>query len=225
MTDDFLNMLRLLQISDSSFPTGGFAFSNGLETLASESALATADDVERFLRDQLLTRWATFDRWFLGRALEADGKIPVLSELDWLCDAQNNVHSLSVASRRMGRAILSSHERIGMPQAGAYLAAMRDETALGHLPVAQGLVAAGLGLPRNIAEVSAVHQLIVGALSAAIRLGKLGALQAQVIHTALTPAIADLLDAPLPEVPHSFTPLADIAAMRHGDHATRLFAA
>ena len=225
MNGDSLTLLRVLQISDSSFPSGGFAFSNGLETLANEGALGGAEEVEAFLRDQLLVRWASFDRWFLVQALEAGDDIGALGELDWLCEAQNNVQSLAAASRRMGRAALSSHQRIGTPRAAAYLVALREEAVPGHLPVVQGLLAGGLGLPREAAEISALYQLVAGALSAAIRLGKIGALQAQAVQADLATAMAALPRAPLPDLPHAFTPLADIAAMRHADHATRLFAA
>lgn len=225
MTPDPLTLLRLLQVSDSSFPSGGFAFSNGLETLANEGALGGDADVEGFLRDQLLARWASFDRWFLRRALEAGDDIGALGALDWQCEAQTSVACLAAASRRMGRAVLSSHRRIGTPFAGAYLAALREDAVPGHLPVVQGLVAAALGLPPPVAEVSAAYQMVTGALSAAVRLGRLGALQAQATQTALAPDICRLIAAPLPALPHAFSPLADIAALRHGDHATRLFAA
>ncbi len=225
MSDDALILLRLLQVSDSGFPSGGFAFSNGLETLANEGALATADSVEDYLRDQLLRRWCSFDRWFLVAALQADGDLVTLGELDRLCEAQNTVQSLAAASRRMGRAVLSSHERIGTPSAPAYLAVLREEAVPGHLPVVQGLISGALELPREVAETSALYQLVIGALTAAVRLGKLGALEAQAVQGRLAPHMAALLASAPPELPHAFTPLADIAALRHGDHATRLFAA
>lgn len=225
MTGDPLTLLRLLQLSDSSFPSGGFAFSNGLETLANEDVLYDTGDIEGYLRGQLVTRWTSFDRWFLAAALEAHDDIGALGELDWLCEAQNSVASLAAASRRMGRAMLSSHQRIGTPFAGAYLTALREEAVPGHLPVVQGLIAAALALPRAAAEASALYQLVSAALTAAVRLGRLGALEAQSVYTALAPHMAAVLQAAPPPEPHAFTPLGDIAAMRHADHATRLFAA
>ncbi|WP_340117804.1 urease accessory UreF family protein [Pelagibius sp. 7325] len=225
MTGDALTLLRLLQLSDSNFPSGGFAFSNGLETLANEEALRDAADIESYLRDQLAARWATFDRWFLAAAHAAGDDIGALGELDWLCEAQSSVASLAAASRRMGRAMLSSHQRIGTPFAVSYLTALREGAVPGHLPVVQGLIADALELPRASAEASALYQLVSAGLTAAVRLGRLGALEAQSVYTALAPRLAEILLAAPPAEPHAFTPLGDIAAMRHADHATRLFAA
>lgn len=225
MTVDLITLLRLLQISDSSFPSGGFAFSNGLETLANEGAVRGTGDVEAFIRDHLLPRWASFDRWYLVRAHEAAGDLDALGALDWLYDSQNSVESLAVASRRIGRATLTSHSRIGTADADAYLTKLNNGLVPAHQPIVQALVTAALGLPRDITELSAVYQVMSSALSAALRLGKVGSLQAQVIQTNLAPTVDGLITAPLPSVPHAFMPLADIAAMRHGDHETRLFAA
>ena len=225
MTSDPATLLRLLQISDSSFPSGGFAFSNGLETLANEGAVSGADDVESFIRNHLLPRWASFDRWYLVRGHEVASDLDALGALDWLYDSQNSVESLALASRRIGRATLTSHSRIGTASAGAYLAKLNDGLVPAHQPIVQALVAKALGLPQDIMELSAVYQVMSSALSAALRLGKVGSLQAQVIQTKLGSAIGELLAGPLPNLPHAFMPLADIAAMRHGDHETRLFAA
>ncbi len=225
MTADPATLLRLLQISDSSFPSGGFAFSNGLETLANEGAVSGADDVEHFIRHHLLPRWASLDRWYLVRSHETAGDLEALGELDWLYDSQNSVESLALASRRIGRATLTSHSRIGTPCADAYLKMLNDGLVPAHQPIVQALVAKALGLPRDIAELSAVYQVMASALSAALRLGKVGSLKAQVIQTKLGPVVGELIAAPLPSLPHGFMPLADIAAMRHGDHETRLFAA
>lgn len=225
MTHDPALLLRTLQLSDSSFPSGGFAFSNGLETLTGEGKLDQPGHFEAFLDEQLIPRWASFDRWFLAHAHEASGNQAALTDLDWLCEAQSCVATLAEASRRMGRASLFSHDRIGTPGVAPYLKSLRAKAAPGHLPVVQGLIASAVGLSQRLAAVSAAHQLMIGALSATIRLGKLGALEAQAIQARLTPRLATAVDAPLPDRPHAFSPLADIAAMRHAANRTRLFAA
>ena len=43
-----MSLLRLLQISDSSFPSGAFAFSNGLETLHKENEKFDAGSLYKF---------------------------------------------------------------------------------------------------------------------------------------------------------------------------------
>ena len=51
-------LLRLLQISDSSFPSGAFAFSNGLETLHKENKKFDDDKINtaKFYFDKVLPR-------------------------------------------------------------------------------------------------------------------------------------------------------------------------
>src|SRR3954462_8707564 len=46
-------LLRLLQLTDSGFPTGAFAFSHGLEGLVSTGVVRGECDVEQFMRAQL----------------------------------------------------------------------------------------------------------------------------------------------------------------------------
>lgn len=232
---DPMALLRLLQISDSAFPSGGFAFSNGLETLAQEQDETTrrsrgAEIVRRFIEDQLLARWASFDRWFLIQSLAAapldeEERLTVLIALDRQCEAQNTVASLSEASKRMGRAALASHTRIGTERVAPYQIRLRDGRAPGHLPVVQGLIAGALRLTAEQAAASAAFQLVSGALSSAVRLGLIGALEAQSIQTLLAPTVGAALARPLGDAPHAFAPYADIAAMRHSAGDGRLFAA
>lgn len=45
-----LNIIRLLQMSDSTFPVGSFSFSNGLETAAYEGLVCDAKTLEQYVR-------------------------------------------------------------------------------------------------------------------------------------------------------------------------------
>ena len=61
------SLLTVLQHADTFFPSGGMAFSWGLETLHDDGLLLTAAAIESFLRGQLAHRWATCDRVALVR--------------------------------------------------------------------------------------------------------------------------------------------------------------
>ncbi|UTA52349.1 hypothetical protein MSS93_15250 [Deinococcus radiodurans] len=54
--------LRLLQLADSAFPTGAYAFSDGLETLTQRGEVRTADDLAAFLAGQLAHGWGSRTR-------------------------------------------------------------------------------------------------------------------------------------------------------------------
>ena len=101
-----MSLLRLLQISDSSFPSGAFAFSNGLETLHKENENFDAGSLYKLLVQQIVPRWCDFDRYFIVSAYEASSDIAKLFQLDWKCHTQNTNAALADSSRRMGRPFL-----------------------------------------------------------------------------------------------------------------------
>lgn len=220
---DALSTLALLQISDSAFPSGAFAFSAGLETLVSEARVSNPQQVGEFLEGQILSRWCSFDRWFLTQAYVVKDYDDLIA-LDHSCEAHNTISGLSTASCRIGRATLSSHDRIGTPGIAQFYDALRKGHTPGHAAIAQAIVGRGMGLDLALVETGALSSLMAGTLSAAVRLGVLGALQAQSILSAIRPELARRLDDHCPEAPSSFSPLADIAAMRHRQNSTRLFA-
>lgn len=219
-----LSLLRLLQSSDSAFPSGAFAFSSGQETLVREGRGPQAQDL---LTGQILPRWFSFDRPFLHRAMELADRPEELLALDLRCHAQNGVERLASSSRRIGRALLSVHDRIGTPLVAAYRqqqrAQARPETT-GYEPVVQGLVGAGMGLAPEEAEAGALHAVTAAFVSAAIRLGILGAIEAQALLARIAPLMAEGLARPCPEAASSFAPLVEIAASRRSDLHANLFA-
>jgi urease accessory protein len=63
-----------------------------------------------------------------------------------------------------------------------------------------------------------------GVCAAAVRLGCVGALEAQRVLSACLPVIAELAATPAPSVMQSFTPWLDIAVARQSQAELRLFA-
>ena len=61
-------LLAALHIADSAFPSGGFAFSWGLEGLAADGLLQTSQDAEDAMEQHLLHRWNRMDRILLRDA-------------------------------------------------------------------------------------------------------------------------------------------------------------
>jgi urease accessory protein len=99
-------------------------------------------------------------------------------------------------------------------------------SAYGHLTVVQGVVWRGLSLPIGTAQAVSAYIFAAGLATAAIRLGAASHMDAQHALTALRPAIAAMLDLPVPPLTalHAFSPLAEIAMVRQGRKAMRLFA-
>lgn len=227
MSGGALSQLRLLQSADSAFPSGAFAFSSGLETLANEGKVRGAAGVQDVLAAQIIPRWLGFDRVFLHAAHEAAGDPDRLLEIDRRCHCQNTVDRLAEASRRVGRSLLSVHSRIGTPKVDEYrvlLAEMQQPESTGYEPVVQGVVGAGLGLSPADTEVGALHAVVMSFVSAAVRLGRSGAIEAQSILVNVAPRMAGGLARPVPERAGAFAPFAEIAAMRRPAQHASLFA-
>jgi len=223
---DDATLLAALQHGDSFFPSGASAFSWGLEALCADRQVVSADDVHRFLVGQLRHRWATCDRLFLIAAHRAWRDLDSVMAIDRTLAAMTLPREMREGAARAGGALLTIHERLGTPGAAAYRARVREGRAPAHLPVMQGLLWAGCGLPESVAAVVSAHALSIGIVSAALRLSIISHVDAQRILTATRVLIAGLLDEPAVDIAEAsvYTPAADIAAMRHETQTARLFA-
>ncbi len=219
--------LRMLQCADTAFPSGGFAFSSGLESLGDDGHVTRAEDVQRILETQILDRWLEFDRVFHHRACAAADDPARLLDIDHQCHLQSGADRLAEASRRVGRSLLTVHAKMQTPCVVPYRTALfeagRADSA-GYEPVVQGVIGFGLGLNPPETEAGALHSVIMNFLSAAVRLGQLGAIEAQVLLARVLPGLAEALKAPVPERAGAFSPLAEIAALRRSDERASLFA-
>jgi len=219
------NLLAALQHGDSLFPSGSIAFSLGLETLREDGRMAGPADVERMIAMQITGRWATCDRVFIAAAHGA-ADLTALAGFDRRLDAMTLPREMRDGSRRNGAALLRVHAELGTPGAPDYRALVRADEALGHLSIVQGLVLAGVSLERDEALAVAAHVFTVGLLAAALRLSLIGHVAAQAALGRLHETIDAALAAPLPapDAAFAFTPVTEIAMMRHEVSTGRLFA-
>jgi urease accessory protein len=225
MSDD-ATLLTALQYADSFFPSGGAAFSWGLEALCADRQVTSADEVGGFLEGQLRHRWATCDRLFLVAAHRAGKDLDAVAALDHLLEAMTLPRELRDGATRAGGALLGIHERLGTAGAREYRGRVRAGEAPGHLPVVQGLLLAGVGLDERIAATVSAHALSVSVVSAALRLSVITHVDAQCILAAVRALLAELLAGAVPDVAQAavYTPATDVAAMRHESQTARLFA-
>ncbi|MBU6448260.1 MAG: hypothetical protein KGQ26_01415 [Rhodospirillales bacterium] len=219
-----INLLRALQFADGQFPSGGFAFSWGVESLMADGHITRAD-WPAFLAGQMQHRWAPHDRPLVAYAFQAAHDFPALKALDQLTNALSIVSAAREGSLRAGAALLSTHARLGTPGAKEYRALVMSGEAYGHLQVVTGLVLAGAGLDLPAALAVSAHTTAQSLGTAAVRLGLIGALDAQAALQKIQPDIAAFIVSPLPPLDDigSFTPLTDIAMMRHPFQAQQLF--
>jgi urease accessory protein len=220
-----IDLLSAIQHADSGFPSGGFAFSQGLEGFAGMGARPDGDDIDRFVRTLLALRWTTADRIALAHAHRAAGDLGAVVAIDREVEASTLVESLREGSHRNGMALLTAHARLGTPRADTYRAMIQTGAAPGHLAVVQGLLWSAVGVSERTAIAMSGYGLASALATAAIRLGLLGAIDAQRMVARMLSLIADAADTPVGdgEAMCSYTPFAEIAAMKHARQPVRLF--
>jgi urease accessory protein len=221
MTDP-TQLLMAIRFGDSGFPSGGFAFSSGLENSYRDGLVLDEDDVGAFAAEQLEGRWHGCDRVLLRQAWFADDP----AAADAMAEAVATMSVLREASRRAGAATLATFAAVlggPDPSVADYRDRVLAGSAPGHLCVAQAVCLRAAALTVQSAETVTAWQVLSGITGAALRLGIVGHLGAQRVTTALAPLVVNLLNRQPGSVPAAFTAYADIAAQRRGDGA-RLFA-
>jgi len=205
-----LSTIRAMQLSDSSFPTGVFAFSWGLEGALADGQVCKNTLVD-WVCSELRTRWFRFDRIALAGGHRLSG-----TELtDWFdtIDTLMPAELLRRESAQAGDALFASARalRINMDP-GAVAAQIQGA---GHFSVAHGVFLAACGLDLPSALAASALSMARGAFSTAVRLGISGAITTQRDLLGLAPLIAEMVVVPDPsELPSGFMPLSDVALMR-----------
>jgi urease accessory protein len=206
---------RLLQLVDGAFPAGGFAHSQGLE-----AAL-------HFRADLDVCGFVVESLWQVGRAalpfVRAACAAPdELAALDAAFDAACTSHVANRASRAQGRALASACGRIFAVDA---IAAHARRGPAHHAPVF-GAIFGALGVAPHDAQVGFLHGSARNVLSAAVRLGALGPLEAQRVHADLHAELDRILAACAalaPDASAQAAPLVELFGALHDHLDSRLF--
>ncbi|MEY4982903.1 MAG: hypothetical protein RIR62_1169 [Pseudomonadota bacterium] len=205
-------LLTLVQWLSPAFPTGGFAYSHGLEQVVTDGIVKDGAGLARWLGDILRHGAGRQDAILLAAALRDGADHGAL-------DAY-------------ARALAPSAERLSetLEQGAALARAVSAVTGRPlpprALPVALGQAAYPLGLP--VADVVALylHGFASNLTSAAVRFVPLGQNEGQAVLAGLHPLIAALAEQAATlglEDIASATVGADIAAMRHETMDVRIF--
>lgn len=223
---DAFDLLGALQHADSFFPSGSVSFSWGLETLHTDGIVQSAAGLADFVEGQLRHRWATHDLCALTAAYRAAGDLERIAAVDEIVEAMTLATEWREGSKRSGASLLNIHARLDTPHAAAYRERVQKRQAFGHLAVVQGMLWQSAGLPEESCRAVSAHTVCTGLVSAALRLGMIGHVDAQKVLVHLRPLLVELLklDAAGIEALHAYTPQAEIAAMRHEVQDSRFFA-
>jgi urease accessory protein len=209
-----------LQLADGTFPTGGFAHSQGLEAAWQ---LGHVRDLRTYV-DESVWQTGTGALPFVRAGAECTGV--AFHGVDAACDAFVVNHVANRASRAQGRALLSTVKRAfaDIPAVSG-LAEDARGTCMHHAPLF-GRALASLGLGTREVQRLWLHCALRGTLSAAVRLGAVGPLEAQRMHAERGALLSRVLEScgslTVDEASHS-APLADLYAALHDQLYARLF--
>lgn len=205
-------LLSLVQWLSPAFPTGGFAYSHGLEVPIAQGRIRDAQGLSAWLADILRFGAGRQDAILLSLALRPGADHAALDDLARaLCPSAERLTETLDQGAALARTVASLTGRDLAPRC---------------LPVALGEAAAPLGLDPAQVIALCLHAFASNLVSVGVRFIPLGQTEGQAVLAALHPQIAALAsDAATaePDALSSATLGADLAAMRHETLDVRIF--
>jgi urease accessory protein len=223
-----LSLIHGLRFIDNFFPSGGYAYSSGLEAAVQEGAVRDAEGFREYVEDMLRAGVATREAVGVSLACEATrrSKLPPALKADAELEAMKIGYESRLASRQMGLQVMRIAVDRDKPHVvlQAFHAELLESRTPGHFPVCLGLTLAANGWSRTDAIAAFLYQTAVGFVSAAMKVLPIGQREGQRLLAQWTPLFIELSrQVPVRLDMHTWTPIQDIYAMRHSRLESRLF--
>lgn len=186
-TDDFEQELGIMQLSDSFFPTGLFATSNGLEYLFSQNKIKTATELHDLIKIYLKQQIGPSDCIAAANAFSFAQNF----EYENLIKADKMIHSLKMvkevrdASARSGSQLVRCVAEFVKDDEVLkyYYEAIKTGKVSGAYSVALAICCNALGIKKEKLILILLYGFTVSAVGAALRLGMIQHFEGQkIIH-------------------------------------------
>lgn len=224
-TKSLLNGLRFV---DSFFPSGGYAFSSGLEAAVQGGAVRNAEELSRYVVESLTTGIGEREAVAVGLAHDAcvSGILEIALKADQELEAMKLGRESRTASRQMGRQVirLAANQHARQSLIEDYLAAVEAEQTPGHLALSFGLTLAASGWSKEETIAAFLYQTATGFVAAAMKLMPIGQREGQWLLESWIEVIERVShNAAHQQRLQSWSPVQDIYAMKHSRLESRLF--
>jgi urease accessory protein len=214
-------LLNLLRISDTFFPMGSFAMSQGMEQIVNDDVVPN-EKIGKVVEMYLEKIWKSFDLGIFHLALDAveSGDVEKLKKLDEICYSSKITEENRASNVKMGNSMINAIDFEENSIGNMYRDLVRAEEAYGTYPIVLALASYQLGL-NQLGAISLIYVNLMEVTASLVRMGMIDYIEAQRILTEKIKSI-ELKPLKLCDLHQSF-PLADIASMRHERSQGRMF--
>lgn len=227
--EDMHQDLAMMQISDSFFPTGLYANSNGLESIFQNNKKITELEVIGIIETQLKQQIGPTDLIVMINALKFANQrqFEKISEIDMKINSMKNIKEIREASKRSGIQLARCvNEFVNDEILEKYLEFYKKGMINGAYSVSFGLCANALGISPQKAGLMFLYGFIVSIVGAASRMGITQHYQAQKIIHDLKPLIIQIVSESLDKSTKDlwqFAPHLEILQMHHEKMDSKMF--
>ncbi|WHZ04023.1 urease accessory protein UreF [Neobacillus sp. YX16] len=222
-------LLSLLQLGDSNFPSGAFSHSFGLETYIQDERVHNKETFFEWIRIYLVKQLAYSDGLACRLTLEAlmNQDVAEIWSLDRKLFVQNMPEESRQANRRIGeRLVVMGMDLYSIPLLEEYLKKIRANEAFGHPAIALMIICHFLKIDRNQAILIFLHSTIATLVQNGVRGIPLGQTAGQRILLEIHPVLLKTvkwIEAIDIDDFGAVAPGIEIAQMRHEKLHVRLF--
>jgi urease accessory protein len=220
-----LQFVHALQLTDSFFPVGAFAYSDGLETAAANGTVHDAESLRIWMNHFLDQAFLPCDGLAFMKSADAfrRGDFETVCRIDDELTAIKPAAAVRNASRSVGKRLFAAYSEISKDPGFAKFVQTLPQC---NAPVAYAVVMTHRGMNSREALLAFGYSRLAGIVSAGLRLIAMGQQQAQILLAELLERLPDAVERIVQmesEPLRSFAPMMDIAQMNHQYVYSRLF--